>query len=83
MARSQMPIRGAAFSTKLTAAAWHDKPSYVIVATEDHELEPAVARRMANRAGSKVIVLKGGHLIFVSHPRAVAQVIETAARTVK
>jgi pimeloyl-ACP methyl ester carboxylesterase len=83
MARSQMPILGAAFSTKLTAAAWHDRPSYVIVATEDHELDPAVARRMANRAGSKVIVLRGGHLIFVSHPRAVAHVIETAARAVK
>jgi hypothetical protein len=55
----------------------------VIVATEDHELDPAVARRMADRAGSKVIVLKGGHLIFVSHPRAVAHVIETAARVVK
>jgi pimeloyl-ACP methyl ester carboxylesterase len=83
MARSQMPVLGAAFSTKLTAAAWHDKPSYVIVATEDHELDPAVARRMANRAGSKLIVLKGGHLLFVSHPRAVAHVIETAARAVK
>jgi pimeloyl-ACP methyl ester carboxylesterase len=83
MARSQMPIMGAAFSTKLTAAAWHDKPSYAIIAIEDHELDPAVARRMANRAGSKVIVLKGGHLIFVSHPRAVAQVIEAAAREVK
>jgi pimeloyl-ACP methyl ester carboxylesterase len=83
MARSQMPILGAAFSTKLSAAAWHDKPSYVIVATEDHELDPAVARRMADRAGSKVIVLKGGHLIFVSHPGAVAHAIETAARAVK
>ena len=83
MARSQMPIMGAAFSTKLSAAAWRDKPSYVIIATEDHELDPAVARRMANRAGSKVMVLKGSHLIFVSHPRAVAKVIETAAHAVK
>lgn len=83
MARSQMPILGAAFSTKLTAAAWQDKPSYAIIATEDHELAPEVARRMAHRAGSKVTVLKGGHLIFVSHPRAVAGVIETAARSLK
>jgi pimeloyl-ACP methyl ester carboxylesterase len=83
MARSQMPIMGAAFNTKLSAAAWHDKPSYVIIATEDHELDPAVARRMANRARSKVTVLEGGHLVFVSHPGAVARVIETAARAVK
>jgi pimeloyl-ACP methyl ester carboxylesterase len=83
MARSQMPILGAAFSSKLTAAAWRDKPSYAIIATEDRELDPAIARRMADRAGSKVIVLKGSHLIHISHPRAVARVIETAARAVK
>ena len=83
LARAQIPIMGAAFSTKLSAAAWRDRPSHVIIATEDHELDPAVARRMANRAGSKVMVQKGGHLIFVSHPRAVAKVIETAARAVK
>jgi len=46
-------------------------------------LDPAIARRMANRAGSKVTVLKGSHLIHISHPRAVARVIETAARAVK
>ena len=83
MARSQMPIFGAAFGTKLTAAAWRDKPSYAIVATEDRELDPAIAQRMANRAGSKVTSLKGSHLIFISQPRAVARVIETAARAVK
>ncbi len=70
-------------STKLTVAAWRDKPSYAIIATEDRELDPAIARRMANRAGSKVTVLKGSHLIHISHPRAVARVIETAARAVK
>jgi pimeloyl-ACP methyl ester carboxylesterase len=83
MAHSQIPIFGAAFSTELTAAAWHDKPSYAIVATEDRELDLATAQRMANRAGSKLTVLKGGHLIFVSQPRAVARVIETAARAIQ
>jgi len=83
IARSQMPISGAAFSAKLTVAAWRDKPSYAIIATEDRELDPAIARRMADRAGSKVTVLKGSHLIHISHPRAVARVIETAARAVK
>jgi pimeloyl-ACP methyl ester carboxylesterase len=83
MARSQMPILGTAFSTKLTTAAWHDKPSYAIIAAEDRELDPSVAQRMAKRAGSKVTVLNGSHLIHVSQPRAVARVIETAARAVK
>ncbi len=83
MARSQMPVSGAAFSARLTVAAWRDKPSYAIIAAEDRALDPAIARRMANRAGSAVTVLKGSHLILVSHPGAVARVIETAARAVK
>lgn len=82
MARSQMPIFGAAFNTKLTVAAWRDKPSYAIIATEDRELDPAIAQRMTNRAGSNVTVLKGSHLIHISHPRDVARVIEMAARAV-
>jgi hypothetical protein len=39
--------------------------------------------RVANRAGSKVTGLKGSHFIHVSQPRAVARVIEAAARAVK
>jgi pimeloyl-ACP methyl ester carboxylesterase len=82
LAHSQMPVFGAAFTTRLTVAAWRDKPSYAIIASEDRELDPAVAHRMAHRAHSKVTVLQGGHLVFVSQPRAVARVIETAARAV-
>ena len=83
MAHSQMPIFGAAFSTRLTAAAWRDKPSYAVIATEDRSLDPQIARRMARRAGSKVTELKGSHFIFISQPRAVARVIETAARAIR
>ncbi|TPG08154.1 alpha/beta hydrolase [Rhodanobacter glycinis] len=76
-------VFGGAFGTRLPAAAWHDKPSYAIVATGDRELDPATAQRMAKRAGSKVTVLEGGHLVFVARPRAVAHVIETTARAVR
>jgi len=83
MARSQMPVAGAAFSAKLTVAAWRDKPSYAVIASEDRALDPAIARRMAKRAGSKVTVVKASHAVLISQPRAVAQVIETAARAIK
>jgi pimeloyl-ACP methyl ester carboxylesterase len=83
MAHSQMPVSGAAFNAKLTVAAWRDKPSYAIIATEDRALDPERARWMAKRAGSKVTVVKASHAVHISHPRAVARVIETAARAVK
>jgi pimeloyl-ACP methyl ester carboxylesterase len=83
MARSQMPVLGAVFNTKLTVAAWHDKPSYAIIATEDRVNNLELAQRMAKRAGSKVTLIKASHFVHISQPRAVAQVIETAARAVK
>jgi pimeloyl-ACP methyl ester carboxylesterase len=83
MAHAQMPVSGAAFNAKLTAAAWHDKPSYFVIATQDRELIPEIARRMAKRAGSKVTEIKASHAVLISHPRAVARVIEAAARAVK
>jgi pimeloyl-ACP methyl ester carboxylesterase len=83
MARSQMPVLGAAFNAKLTAAAWRDKPSYAIIATQDRALNPEIARWMAKRAGSKVTLVKASHAVHISQPRAVARVIQTAARAVK
>jgi len=83
LANSQMPINGDVFNIKLTAAAWHDKPSYAIIGTQDQVLDPELAQRMAKRAGSKVTMVTSGHFVHVSQPRAVATVIETAARTVK
>jgi len=83
MSRSQMPVSGAAFSARLTVAAWHDKPSYAVIATQDRALDPAIARRMAARAGSKVTLVAASHAVHLSHPRVVARVIEEAARAIK
>ena len=51
MAHSQMPVAAAAFDTPLTVAAWHDKPSYGVIATDDRELNPKLARWMYRRSG--------------------------------
>jgi pimeloyl-ACP methyl ester carboxylesterase len=83
MAHSQMPVSSAAFNAKLTFAAWRDKPSYAIIATQDRALNPELARWMAKRAGSKVTALKASHAVHISHPRDVARVIEAAARAVE
>jgi|SRR5579871_1450530 len=69
MAHSQMPVSGAAFNTKLTSA-WHDKPSYVIIAAQDRALDPERAHWMAKRAGSQVTVLRASHAVPISQARA-------------
>jgi pimeloyl-ACP methyl ester carboxylesterase len=82
MANAQMPVAAAAFDAPVTVAAWHDKPSYAIVATADRALNPELARWMYKRSGAKITEIKANHLVYISQPGAVASVIETAARSV-
>lgn len=82
MANSQVPVAAAAFDAPVTVAAWRDKPSYGIIAMDDHELSPVLARWMYRRSGANVTELAGSHLVYISHPAAVAKVIEGAAGSV-
>ncbi|MFM0339406.1 alpha/beta hydrolase [Paraburkholderia fungorum] len=79
MAMSQVPATTAAFSAAASVAAWHDKPSYAVVAADDRALSPDLQRWMSKRAGSKVTEVKASHAVYISQPEAVAKVIEDAA----
>jgi pimeloyl-ACP methyl ester carboxylesterase len=84
MAASQMPATVSAFGAQpYEAVAWHNKPTYGIVATEDRVINPDLQRRMYQRAGSKVTEVKASHSIEISQPEAVAKVIEEAALNAK
>jgi pimeloyl-ACP methyl ester carboxylesterase len=79
MANSQVPWGVAAASAGATAAAWKTKPSWYLLTTEDHMIAPELQQFMSKRAGSKVVKIKGSHAIYVSHPEAVASIIEQAS----
>ena len=83
LAISQVPVAKAAFEAKATVAAWKEKPSYAVVATEDRMINPELERFMAKRAQSEVIELPGSHAIFLSHAHDVAALIEKAAAAAK
>ena len=80
MYASQGPIAAKAFVTPVSRVAWKTKPSYAIVATEDKSISPNLERTMYKRAGCKVTELQGSHTLFISKARAVADVIEVAAK---
>ena len=80
MAISQVPTNIKAFATPIGKAAWHTKPTWYAVATEDHKINPDLERYMAKRAGSTTEEIKGSHAIYASQPRAVAKLIEEAAK---
>ncbi|WP_266181409.1 alpha/beta fold hydrolase [Dyella humicola] len=79
LASSQASAASAAFNATISAAAWHTKPTWAVVTTEDHALSPNLQRWMYQRAGSKVTEIKASHLVYISQPEAVAKVIEEAA----
>jgi pimeloyl-ACP methyl ester carboxylesterase len=78
---SQVPISLAIFGTPLTHAAWRNKPSWAVVATQDHAIAPQLLRQMAERAHADITEVDGSHVSFVSQPRAIADVIDRAARS--
>jgi pimeloyl-ACP methyl ester carboxylesterase len=80
LAISQMPVAAEIFSTPIGAPAWKSKPSFGIVAMQDRMINPDLERSGYLRAHSKVTEINGSHAIFISQPRAVANVIERAAQ---
>jgi pimeloyl-ACP methyl ester carboxylesterase len=75
MAVTQRPIAELAFSEPSGAPAWKHLPSWAVIATEDKAAGTDLVRSMAERAGATTTELEGSHVIMVSRPEAVADVI--------
>ena len=79
MADAQVPWGVDALGGEITEPAWRSKPSWYMLTTEDRMIPPSAQRTMSGRAGSTTTEAQGSHAIYVSQPRAVADVIEQAA----
>lgn len=79
MANSQVPWGVDALGGAVTVPAWKSKPSFYLVAADDHMIPPPAQRLMAKRAGATVKEVPGSHAVYVSNPKAVADLIEQAA----
>lgn len=79
LAASQVPIDMAVFATPVTVAAWRDKPSWAVIATEDKAFDQAMLQHMATRIGADITKVPGSHALFITQAETVADVIVTAA----
>lgn len=77
---SQVPIAMKALETKVTVAAWRSKPSWYVVATEDGAIAPELQRSTAERISATTTEVAGSHVVFLTQPSAVADVIEQASQ---
>ena len=80
LAATQRPIAASAFSEPAGPPAWKTRPSWAVVATGDKAAGTDVTLSMAKRAKATITEVDGSHLIMVSQPDAVTDVILQAAR---
>jgi pimeloyl-ACP methyl ester carboxylesterase len=82
MAAGQRPITEAALTEKSGAPAWKSLPSYFVYGDGDKNIPAQALGFMAERAGSKrtVVVKDASHVVMVSQPKVVAELIEQAAK---
>ena len=78
MAATQRPVAEGAFSEPSGVAAWKNLPSWAVVATGDKAAGSDVIRSMARRAGAKITEVEGSHVIMISRPQVVTDVILSA-----
>jgi pimeloyl-ACP methyl ester carboxylesterase len=79
---TQRPVSELAFSEPSGPPAWKDRPSWAVVATGDRAAGTDVIRSMAERAGAKITEVEGSHVIMISQPQAVTDVILEAVASV-
>jgi pimeloyl-ACP methyl ester carboxylesterase len=82
IAVNQRPVSELAFGEPSGPPAWKRLPSWAVVATGDRAAGTDVVRSHAERAGAQITEVDGSHVIMVSQPDAVVQVIEAAIAAV-
>jgi hypothetical protein len=78
LAVGQRPLAAAAFTEKATAAAWKTRPAWGVVAINDRTINPDVERFGYERAGMTTLEIDSSHLVMLSHPKDVAELIYAA-----
>ncbi len=82
MAATQRPVAELAFSEPSGVPAWKTLPSWAVVATGDKAAGSDVIRSMARRAGATITEVEGSHVIMISQPQVVTDVILSAVAAV-
>jgi pimeloyl-ACP methyl ester carboxylesterase len=82
MAATQRPVAELAFSEPSGAPAWKTLPTWAVVASGDKAAGSDVIRCMAQRAGATITEVEGSHVIMISQPQVVADVILRAVASI-
>ena len=82
LAAAQRPVALAAFGEKSGVPAWKTLPSWAVVATGDKAAGADVILSMAKRANADIVEIDASHVVMISQPDTVTEVILRALRAV-
>lgn len=71
------------FGATVTTAAWKSKPSWAVIAANDRAIPPELEKSEATAIKATAITLPANHLVMLSHPQEVAELIAQAAAKAK
>jgi pimeloyl-ACP methyl ester carboxylesterase len=80
LAITQRPANTKAVTDASTVEGYLTIPSWDLLTTQDHAIDPDLQRSMATRAKARITEVASSHAVMLSHPDAVATIIEQAAR---
>ena len=81
-AATQRPLAGVALSEAAPTPAWRTRPTWAVLGTADRCIDPGVHRFSYERMGAETTEVDGAsHVVMISHPKEVAEVVMTAARS--
>ena len=78
MAATQRPLSALPFEEPTGVPAWKKLPSWAVVSSGDKVIGTDAVRSMAERAGATITDVEGSHVIMMSQPQVVVDVILTA-----
>jgi pimeloyl-ACP methyl ester carboxylesterase len=79
----QQGLSMSTFEDVMGTPAWKSLPSWYLVAKNDEALPPEAEEMFAKRMKATTVEVDSGHVAMVSHPEAVTELIETAAKSVQ
>jgi pimeloyl-ACP methyl ester carboxylesterase len=82
MAATQRPLAESVFSEPTGVPAWKNLPCWAVVSSGDKVVGTDAVRSMAERAGATITEAEGSHVIMMSQPEIVTDVILTALAAV-
>jgi len=69
--------------SEVRAAAWRARPTWYLVAMQDGAVQPDLQRFFATRMGATTYETDSSHMVMLSHPDVVVELIREAAGTLQ